>query len=271
MSRRRWIKFWPQDWQRDPALRACSLAARGLWMELLCIAHESEPYGHVTLNGRAMTEAEMASIAGRPRREILPLIAELERAGVFSRTPEGVVYSRRLVRDDVAAQTGRAHIRKRWDAASDRDSPPNRETGKTLSAQEARSQMQEASVPEERHGAAVLPPDSGHADSRDEFWRKGLAAYRRMTGRGDAPSRAFLGRLLRDLGDDCAAAMALIREAEDLRPGDPGAWLQAAARSRGTRNAGRGGEHPLSHAAQMRAVAEIFNIGPERPAWEQRG
>jgi hypothetical protein len=147
MSRRRWIKFWPQDWQRDPALRACSLAARGLWMELLCIAHESQPYGHVTLNGRAMTEVEIASIAGRPRREILPLIAELERAGVFSRTPEGVIYSRRLVRDAVLSETGRDHAEKRWNQRVALPAPygvPNGEAAPTPMRLEARSQRHEA-------------------------------------------------------------------------------------------------------------------------------
>ena len=39
----RWSKFWWGDWQNDKALRLCSIGARGLWMEMLCIAHEGEP------------------------------------------------------------------------------------------------------------------------------------------------------------------------------------------------------------------------------------
>ena len=38
----RWSKFWWRDHQGDAALRACSLAARGYWMEMLCIVHEAD-------------------------------------------------------------------------------------------------------------------------------------------------------------------------------------------------------------------------------------
>lgn len=96
---RRWTKFWWQDWQRDPALRVCSLAARGLWMELLCIAHEGTPVGHVTINGRAPSVRQIAMISGVAEKEAERLLGELENAGVFSRTAENVIYSRRMVRD----------------------------------------------------------------------------------------------------------------------------------------------------------------------------
>ena len=46
MSRRNpWFKFHPQDWLTDVELRACSSAARGTLMDLMCIAHNSEEYG----------------------------------------------------------------------------------------------------------------------------------------------------------------------------------------------------------------------------------
>jgi hypothetical protein len=38
LTKHRFIKFWFQDWMRDPALRGCSLAARGLWIDLLAVA-----------------------------------------------------------------------------------------------------------------------------------------------------------------------------------------------------------------------------------------
>jgi len=47
-----WMKFYPRDWRGDQALRAVSIAARGLWMECLCIMHEAKPYGHLVLNGQ---------------------------------------------------------------------------------------------------------------------------------------------------------------------------------------------------------------------------
>ncbi len=110
----------------------------------------------------------------------------------------------------------------------------------------------ESSVPPERRGEAAR----GTFDVRHEFWNEGVAAFRRMTGRTEAASRVFLGRLLRELRDDCAVGVQLIRQAETDRPGDPAAWLAAAAMARG----GARAEHPLSHAAQMRKVVDIFGF-----------
>jgi hypothetical protein len=52
MSGQPWFKFYPASWRSDPALRTCSISARGLWIDLLCLMHESEPAGYLLLNGR---------------------------------------------------------------------------------------------------------------------------------------------------------------------------------------------------------------------------
>ncbi len=38
MSGTTWSKFYWSDWLSDSALRAVSSAARGLWIDMLCIA-----------------------------------------------------------------------------------------------------------------------------------------------------------------------------------------------------------------------------------------
>ncbi len=107
-ERLRWMKFWPADWTRDPALRMCSLAARGLWIELLAVAHEAEPYGHLLVSRRAPSVRQIAAIASSPEREVAKLVRELDEAGVFSRTATGVIYSRRMVRDNATREDARA-------------------------------------------------------------------------------------------------------------------------------------------------------------------
>lgn len=79
--------------------------------------------------------------------------------------------------------------------------------------------------------AAPLVP----IDARTEIWREGLAILRRLTGKAEGTSRGFMGRFVKALSDDCAAGMAILHEAEDLRPGEPEAWLMAAANSRSRR------------------------------------
>ncbi|HZM33880.1 MAG TPA: hypothetical protein VFC18_05230, partial [Burkholderiales bacterium] len=98
------FQFYPGDWQRDSALRLCSIESRGLWIELMCLMHQGEPYGHLALNGAAMTPAQIASLigGGATTRKVARWLQELEQASVLSRDAEGRAYSRRMVRDEAS-------------------------------------------------------------------------------------------------------------------------------------------------------------------------
>lgn len=105
------FQFYPADWRKDPALSSCSLLARGLWIELICVAHQSEKYGFLSVNGNAMTDVQIARMVGESPAIVTKLLKELGDAGVFSRTPSGCIYSRRMVADEhlrnVRASSGR--------------------------------------------------------------------------------------------------------------------------------------------------------------------
>lgn len=94
-----WFKFSPRAWRGDTGLRSCSPTARAIWLEMMCLAHESEPYGHVLIAGKAPTIAQFAGAFAAAKSEVEESIAELEAAGVFDRGPGGVIISRRMVRD----------------------------------------------------------------------------------------------------------------------------------------------------------------------------
>lgn len=94
------FQFYPSDWRNDLALRACTIGARGLWQELLVTMHLGTPYGHLALDGVPLTDAEAAAVCGVSEKVYRQLLAELERRKVFSRTADGVIYSRRMVRDE---------------------------------------------------------------------------------------------------------------------------------------------------------------------------
>lgn len=97
-----WMKFYPGDWLRDAALRTCSIAARGLWVELLCVMHaNADRRGYLTLpTGLPMNSGHIARMVGISTQQADEYLAELEEAGVFSRDESGVIFSRRMVRDD---------------------------------------------------------------------------------------------------------------------------------------------------------------------------
>ena len=78
MAKHPWLKFYPTSWRADPGLRMCSAAARGLWIELLCLMHEADPRGHLIVRGNVPTDAQLAVLAGLPVNQLSDLIAELE-------------------------------------------------------------------------------------------------------------------------------------------------------------------------------------------------
>lgn len=94
------FQWYPSDWMSAPELRACSVAARGLWIDMICMMHEGDPYGHLTLNGKVVLPGILARIVGATIDEVSAWLSELEEMGVFSRTEEGVIYSRRMVQDE---------------------------------------------------------------------------------------------------------------------------------------------------------------------------
>lgn len=107
MSGTTWTKFYWPDWLSDRGLRRSSYAARGLWMDMLCLASQGEPIGKLCINGDPLTAEDIARMTGGSSSEVETLIAELERNGVFSRDRNGVIYSRRMIEDAKKAATAR--------------------------------------------------------------------------------------------------------------------------------------------------------------------
>jgi hypothetical protein len=96
---RPWMKYYPRDWRADPRLRMCSLAARGLWADLMGYMHEAEPYGYLLIDGKKPDLGNIAALVGRPLAETRRALAELAEHGVYSLDENEVLYSRRMVRD----------------------------------------------------------------------------------------------------------------------------------------------------------------------------
>jgi hypothetical protein len=74
MSTRPAFQFYPSDWHGNAKLQRCSLAARGAWMEILCILHDSDEYGVIR-----WPLCELADAAHVP----LKVVEELVRKGVL--------------------------------------------------------------------------------------------------------------------------------------------------------------------------------------------
>jgi hypothetical protein len=109
------------DWKKDLAVRSVSLAARGLWMEMLCAMHDSEQRGClVHANGRPVTTEQLARMAGCSVDDAGVLLDELLDAGVCSVDERGVVYCRRMVREAGISET-RSEVARKGATSRERD------------------------------------------------------------------------------------------------------------------------------------------------------
>jgi len=103
------FQFYPGDWMKDPALRSVSLAARGLYIDLLCLMWECPERG-VLKTGNVVWEASHIShaIMSRPgdtfvqNCDINVTLKELVNHGVVTqRNSDGAIISRRMVREEL--------------------------------------------------------------------------------------------------------------------------------------------------------------------------
>src|SRR4051812_48074684 len=96
-----YFPWFPDDWLSDEKLRLCSLAARGLWIDLLSLMHKCDRRGYLQqANGQPYSKEQIARIAGCSAEEAAHLLRELISSGAASANERGVIFSRRMVRDE---------------------------------------------------------------------------------------------------------------------------------------------------------------------------
>lgn len=95
---------------RDLELQSCSLAARGLWKELLCRMHFATPRGYLRTAAGPIPDRQIPRMVNAaPGEDVMALLSELESAGVFSRDADGAIYNRRMARQaEISAKRAEA-------------------------------------------------------------------------------------------------------------------------------------------------------------------
>ena len=202
-----WGKWFWDDWTADEAVAACSLAAQGLWMRMLCVCAKSRPPGFLTLAARPCTVADIAKIGGVDNETASNLVGELARKNVFSRTRNGTIYCRRMVRDSKKAATARKNGSKRGAVTTG----PPREIRPLVPQLEARSQNQELKISVSDSvaalargaGAKKLGPNFADPEVRKARWMQKAIENARA-----ALSKDGFEKLLVGLANNEAVAMA---------------------------------------------------------------
>ena len=107
MSKLPSFQFYPSDWLTDPALRSVSAEARGLWVDILCLMFNGERRGYLQINGLAPTVEQIARMCNATPEEVRRGFNELDKAAVFSKSADNVIFSRRMVKDEKIRRTRR--------------------------------------------------------------------------------------------------------------------------------------------------------------------
>ena len=69
-------------------------------MDMLCLMHEGQPYGHLKVGRKVIDKVNLASMVGEALADVEVWLEELDLAGVYSKTPDGTIISRRMIRDE---------------------------------------------------------------------------------------------------------------------------------------------------------------------------
>ncbi len=98
------FQFYPGDWLQDSSLRSVSVGAQGLWINMLCLMHQSPKYGYLMagckVNHKVIPKVNLARITGATIDEVSTWMDELEQVGIFSKDEAGAIFSRRMIRDE---------------------------------------------------------------------------------------------------------------------------------------------------------------------------
>lgn len=265
------FQFYAGDWQRDISLRACSVAARGCWIEMMCLMHQAEPYGHLMLNGRPIEPEMLANMlgAGTTAKDARRWLAELEAAGVFSRNSDGSIFSRRMVRDEAArdarAEGGKAGSEHGAKGAEHgrKGGRPRKETGVK------KPPFIPPSDPPPSSSSSSSTSTLGHSDPSgsggqpppvmpvDVIFANGVALLT-AAGLAEKNARSMLGLMRKQHSDE--AVVAALQRCATERPLEPVAFLQGVLRINGKGKAATTAEH---NAAVFDQFARGDSVGGE--------
>jgi hypothetical protein len=108
------FQFYPSDWRSDNGVQSLNYYERGVWFEMLCLMHESEQRGKLILNGKPMPEESLARLLSLDKQALSKTLATLIDFGVCSRDENGILYSRRMVKDETERQANAERQRRHY-------------------------------------------------------------------------------------------------------------------------------------------------------------
>jgi uncharacterized phage protein (TIGR02220 family) len=95
------LQFYPADWRKDLAVQSLGYHDRGVWLEMLCLMHESSERGVLLLNETPMADVVAARILGLDIQTFKQTLGTLLSHGVARRREsDGAIFNKRMVSDE---------------------------------------------------------------------------------------------------------------------------------------------------------------------------
>jgi hypothetical protein len=234
------FQFYPADWRNNLKLRLCSEAARGAWMDVLCLMHDSEEYG--VLRSPLRDIARAGGLPLRLLRELSerrvmkgadtkpePFLFTPRHAGkdgepvlLVPTTGAACWYSSRLVRDEwVRLRRGGD---TRFGATPDPSPIPPIGDG-SVDGSTSTSSTTGVSSPSVANAPSGAAPDP----VKLEIWQTGRLLLE-TSGLSRDAAGSFLGKLCKDYGQKLV--LDAVRDCARATPVAPQEWLVARCQER---------------------------------------
>lgn len=235
--RRPAFQFYPADWRKDVELQSCSMAAQGLWINLMCVAHECDPYGHLTVNGKPMTHAQVGRQVGLSAKECGCLLDELLEAGVARKTEEGAIYSKRMVEDErirnarsEGGKGGAEHGAKGGEHGFKGGRPKKDKGGLKTPLPNDKEPPPSSSSTSSSNSEAIASGGKPPADfAKAELWRAAVSLLQSQ-GLPEPQARSLFGKLAKDFPDGDIVLHA-VQAAVAEQPADARGYLVATCKT----------------------------------------
>lgn len=241
------FQFYPADWRNNAKLRRCSEAARGAWMDILCVLHDSDEYGICR-----WPLADLARAAGVPLKLAKELASKdvlkgadanatpyiyTPRSGGKNGDPVVLVspgdgpcwYCSRLVRDEWVRQRRGGGTQFTADNQPPKNTPKDQPKGGFGERQGDGPTSTSSSTPTEKKAEPIGSDAAASLTPADALFQ---IAVPWLIDRGvaDKSARSLLGGARKQLGDD--GAWDLASECIRVAPLEPVPWLAAALNAR---------------------------------------
>ncbi len=240
------FQFYPGDWQRNANLRRCSPAARGVWVDVMCLLHDSDEYGILRWPLKEIAQAAGASLAhvrelvdksvlkGVDPKGTCAAYVYTPRSGrrdgnpvtLIPEQPGPVWFSSRMVKDEYV-RTIRGESTRFGDGDGEASKGPPKVAPKPPFGDGSSSASASADISEGKPSDGEPSGNRPPADkAKAQLWKAAVSLLGSQ-GMAEPQARTFIGKLMKEYpaGD---IVLKAVEAAVSEQPADARAYLNAA-------------------------------------------